>query len=104
MAVEGPEERAAFFDPEVFGVAATWSPAGGGGPITVNGIFDNEFASGLQEDDVAVETSQPRFTCASEDVPNIAQGDSLTVNATIYAVVGVQPDGTGITELLLEPS
>jgi hypothetical protein len=40
----------------------------------------------------------------STDVPGAAQGDAVTVGATAYAVRGVQPDGTGMTLLLLERS
>jgi len=91
MAIEDATDRAAFFDPEEFGVAAT---IGGG---TVNGIFDNGYVAELD-----VESTRPTFTCATADVSTVAHGDSITISGTAYTVRGIEPDGTGVTTLVLE--
>lgn len=67
------------------------------GALTVAGIFDNQFVEVL-----GVEGLRPIFTCAASDVPSIGHGDNVTINSTLYKVVGVQPDGTGLTSLILE--
>ena len=51
---------------------------------------------------VGVETSQPIVTVESAKVPGVAHGDVITIESENYNVVGVRPDGTGITELVLE--
>jgi len=84
------ETLSAFFDTADFAVAATYNTA------TVNGIFSHEYV-----DIEGVEGERPTFTCVESDVSGIAHGDALTVNATVYTIAGVQPDGTGIVLLVL---
>ena len=97
MAVEDAADRAGFFDSDEFGVTATYSVGG-----TVDGVFENEFFEALTETDVAVESAQLLFTCATADVPTAAHGQTLAWSGNTYAIVGVQPDGTGVTILVLE--
>jgi len=40
--------------------------------------------------------------CQTSDVSSAASGDTLTVNSVGYTVVGVQEDGQGMTNLVLE--
>lgn len=70
---------------------------------TISGIFDNEYI-GVPSGDIDVESASPAFTCQTSDVPSADHGDTLVVNSVTYTVRGVQPDGTGITVLLLESS
>ena len=42
------------------------------------------------------------FTCAAKDVVNLGHEKTLVINDTKYKVAGVQPDGTGLTSLILE--
>jgi len=67
------------------------------GADTISGVFDNKFVEVNGVEDV-----HPVFTCRTADVPGVAQGSAITVNGTAYTVVGVQPDGTGMSMLLLE--
>ena len=97
MAVESAADRAALLDVDEFGSAATYN-----GSTTVNGIFENEYFEALADGEVAVEGTQPRFTCRTADVPSAAHGDTLLISGTTYNVVGVQPDGTGMSTLALE--
>ena len=44
--------------------------------------------------------SGPVFTCASS--AGITRGNTLVINGTSYTVTIIEPDGTGISRLLLE--
>lgn len=89
------EDLTPFFDTDDFAVPATYN-----GTTTVNGIFDNGFAS--VGDSPGVEGSVPSFTCRAADVPSAAQGDTLVISAATWVVVGVHPDGTGVVTLALQ--
>lgn len=91
------EDLTPFFDTDDFGVAATYN-----GSTTVNGIFDNGFSA--IGNDPGIEGSLPTFTCRTADVPSAVQGDTLTISAVAYTVVGVHPDGTGVVTLALSES
>lgn len=69
---------------------------------TIKGIFDNphenlsaggEVPFSIQECYVVVETA---------DVTDVGQGSTLTILDSTYVVTDVQPDGTGMTTLMLE--
>lgn len=66
--------------------------------VPVRGIFDAAYADVLG----LVAGSTPVLTCASRDVTEAAVGASVTINATVYTVAEVHPDGTGMTRLLLK--
>ena len=101
MAVETADELAVFFGVDDFGTAATYTPSGGSS-TTVNGIFDNEFFEADAGGMVAVAIQQPRFQCRTSDVSAAAEGDAITINSVAYIIRVVQPDGTGVTTLVLE--
>lgn len=71
------------------------------GRIVVKAIFDNEY-EGIVGESVEFATSQPRLTCISEDVDGIAYGDDVTIGLNQYKAVLIMPNGTGITEIMLE--
>lgn len=61
-------------------------------------IFDHAFI-----EDLAIEGEAPILHCKSADLPgNLAHGDAVTVATASYTIVGIQPDGTGVTILILE--
>jgi len=64
---------------------------------SVPGIFLKDFV--MIND---VETYSPVFDCATSDVSNATNGAKLTLNGVVYTVRGVQPDGIGLTRLILE--
>lgn len=74
-----------------FGIAATV------GGASVRGIFDDAYL-----DPLGMSGSQPALVCASVDVSAAAQGTAVVVNTINYTVGSIQPDGTGITRLLLQ--
>lgn len=67
--------------------------------LTISGLFDKEFI--LVVDDV--ETTAPALTVADSDIVGIIHGDTLTEVSTsiVYNVTGIQPDGTGVTLVIL---
>lgn len=75
-----------------FGTAATV------GGATVRGIFDADYATAFSD----IAGTQPSFLCASSAVAAVAIGAALSVNSTSYTVAEIQPDGTGLTRLILE--
>jgi len=94
------EELAEFFEVDEHGSAANYTPSGGSASsITV--IFRHDY---FLEDvgNVGVETQQAVITVQTSKVPGIAHGDLIEIDSTNYNVVGVRPDGTGISEIVLE--
>ena len=101
MAVESADDRSYFVAVDDFGVAATYTPAGGVAS-TVNGIFDNDFVEVDTGGSVTFAQQQATFTCRTADVSSAAEGDAITISGENYIVRIVQADGTGMTNLILE--
>ena len=79
-----------------FSIAATHSGS------TVRGIFDNEYSEADPGGEVGFTSSEPRFTCRTSEISSAVTGDTITISGTIYTIREIMPDGTGVTELLLE--
>jgi hypothetical protein len=63
-------------------------------------IFDNDYQTIV---DGNVESSGPGFFAKETDFSSLVQGDTLTIDSTIYSVISVEPDGTGgLTVMLSE--
>jgi len=99
MPVESDNDR--LFLLADFGVSATYTPLAGGS-ATINVIFDNEFIPVDTGASVAFAVQQPKATVRTADIPNATEGDVLAIDGVSYVIRVVMPDGTGITELLLE--
>jgi len=67
--------------------------------LTISVLFDKEFIAIIED----VEGTAPAITAADSDVPGVLHDDLFTEvsTATVYKVIGKQPDGTGLTLLLL---
>lgn len=106
MAVESAADRAAFLDADEFGAAATYTPASGT-PAALDGIFDDPQIN-ANFNGVDVSDSRPTFFCRSTDLPAGAvggdAGDRLTVQGTTYRVADLEPDGQGMTRVVLGKS
>lgn len=87
------EDFTAFTDTGDFAVAAVYTP-NGGGAVTVNGMFDNGYQA-VTDGEVVTSALMITFNCPVISVPNAGEGDTLTVEGTMYHIVDVQPDGTG---------
>lgn len=99
MAVETADDRLIMLAD--FGVSATFTPVGGSASnITV--IFDNNYEAVDTGGGVAFAMQQPRVTCRSSDVTGVSEGATMVIESVNYIVRVVMPDGTGITELMLE--
>ena len=105
MAVETDADRAIFFHEDDFGVVATVTPAGGS-PGPVNGILLQpsdtlEGAGGLP-----FTSDSPAFRCRASDVATVAAAtpsavSTLVAGSETYEVHDVEPDGDGMTVLIL---
>ncbi len=67
--------------------------------LSVASIFDNEFTVIVDD----VESSAPAITVNDSDITGIIHGDTFTrdSDSTVYNVIGIQPDGTGVTVVIL---
>lgn len=104
MTVESANDRATMLAD--FGSDCTFSP-GNTWPhrndqsAEIKGIFDNEFYELIGET-ARTRSSQPMLLCRTADTSNAVHNSMLEIGADRYKIVGVEPDGTGITLLLLE--
>ena len=72
-------------------------------PATVGGVatlalIDDDYAAALG----LVVGSAPVLTIQTASVPAVAIGNAVVANASNYTVVGIHPDGAGLTRLILE--
>jgi hypothetical protein len=84
-----------FFSPAEFGTAATL------GAVAVQGIFDKGYALG-NVGMVGMAGNQPMYYLPTASVSGDPVGTTLTVGAESYLVVAHEPDGTGVSRLVLE--
>jgi hypothetical protein len=71
------------------------------GSATIPGNFANgnaEAPAGL----VGVLGREPSFRCIEDDVDEDPAGKTLVVNGTSYTIIRGEPDGFGLTRLVLE--
>lgn len=85
------ENLDAFLSADEFAVSATL------GASTFSVIFDRAHLESL-----GISATQPVAVAKTSDVSSANKGTSITVNGTAYTVMDNQPDGTGMTTLLLE--
>lgn len=102
MSVETDADRLALFAD--FGVAATWTPAGGGDPVSLIGLFDNATAARTRfAEDLPVETTEATLTVRAVDLPaDAARDDPVSLAGVAYRVKAIEPDGTGLAAVALE--
>lgn len=67
----------------------------------VRGIFDNGFALG-SVGVTGIAGAQPALTLPSSVLGGEPVGQAVTINAVAYTVAAHEPDGTGMSRLLLE--
>mgnify|MGYP001403029669 CR=1 FL=1 len=83
------ENLAPFFSD--FASAATLDGA------SVSGIFDNQYI-----DTLGIASRQPMFTLPTADAAAATTSSVLVVEGVTYRVRSIEPDGTGVTMLMLE--
>lgn len=69
--------------------------------VAVTGIFDNGYAPG-SVGPYGMASTQPSLTLSTASVPADPVGMPVVVGAASYLVAAHEPDGTGISRLLLE--
>lgn len=84
-----------------FGVDAALTIAAVGSK-TIKAIFDSAHELADVGGTVSYSVVQPRFTCKTSDVTGLAEDDVAVIDGVTYKVKVIMPDGTGITEVLLE--
>lgn len=89
------EDLSAFFNPAEFADCATLAGR------LVHGIFDRAYQV-ADAGSPGVYNLGPAFVLASSAVPSSPVGSALVVQNIRYTVQEAQPDGTGITTLLLQ--
>lgn len=65
-------------------------------------IFDDAFVNIGVGQFGGVESRKPACLAREADVPSVAHGHTVKRGAVTYHVIGVEPDGTGVTLLVLE--
>ena len=77
-----------------------------GQPVTLLGrqvtaIFDNGYSLG-NVGMSGMASTQPTLTLPTSDVPPDAVGAVVVINGSSYTIAAHEPDGTGISRLILE--
>lgn len=70
------------------------------GYTDISGIFDARYVD-EQFEQTGVGHSGPALTAKSDLVSGMRNGDTITVEDVTYNVIGVEPDGTGVTLIKL---
>ena len=89
------EDMSPFFNSAEFGLTVTL------GGVAVQAIFDNGFSLG-NVGDIGMSSTRLALTLATASVPPSPEGQTAVVNGVTYLVAGHEPDGTGVSRLLLE--
>ena len=71
---------------------------------SIDGIFTDAFEVDDPNTDISVQSLAPVIQVKTKDIPNnkIRPGDWVTINSIEYFIKDDQPDGTGITNLILK--
>lgn len=103
MPVESAADRLAFLNPDEFGIEGVYQTRAGAS-ATIAGVHNaGTISVGFSGASASTDVSAT-FVCRSADLPAGAigeAGDSLTIDGTRYAVADLEPDGLGMTRLIL---
>lgn len=88
------EDLSAFFSSVEFSVPCTLP---GGAVVQV--VFDEQHQDALGG---VFEASGPTALGQTADLSALQHGSALQISARAWRVAGIQPDGTGLTRLILE--
>ena len=87
---------------EDFGVShATYRDTFLGTTAKIYALLRKEYLEEEAGGEVGVESSAPFALVRKSDVPNLVQGDQITISGTRYTIWAVEPDGEGMTDLRL---
>ncbi|MCJ8346901.1 hypothetical protein MJH12_15265 [bacterium] len=89
-----------FFDEGDFAVMATYI-AKGQSPDSFTVLFDKDYFESDQGQ-AGISSAQISIDVQDIKIPKIRQDDQFEIEDISYIVRGIQPDGTGLTTLILE--
>lgn len=72
------------------------------GGDTIKAIFDNPHSDISAGGEVPFSIQECFIMARSADVSSLGQGSTVEIRGSDYVVTDVQPDGTGITTIILE--
>lgn len=104
MTVETDTERTSMLAD--FGEAVIFSPGStfpnrNDNTATINAIFDNTFFEVIGEE-MPANMTKPTVVCKTADVAAAERNSMIERGAEVYKVASAEPDGTGVTLLILE--
>ena len=100
MAIETDAMRLQYL--KDFGVSdATYRDTSAGTTATIYALLRKEYLEEVAGGEVGVESSTPFALVCTSDVPNVVQGDQITISGTTYSIWAVEPVGEGMTDLRL---
>lgn len=67
---------------------------------TIKVHFNNPYAAAKMQG-LEAASSLPTALCKTSDVSTAVARDTLTISSVVYYIVDIQPDGTGLTLLIL---
>lgn len=75
--------------------------ASGASPVTITGIFNNEFFAQLEEGSPNISSTAPGVAVRSSDVPNLSTADLFEIDGVTYQVADIQPKDPDMTHIVL---
>ena len=80
-------------------VEAVFTPEQGAERV-IRVIFDRQ-SSDMTIGGMGIESAKPQATCRDVDIAGVTHGCKLTIGGQDWSITDIQPDGTGITVLIL---
>lgn len=100
--VETPDDLAGFFDAEEHAVTLTVRP-GEADAADIRGIYEwSHAAGGNAMANVSMTAPELMVPDSAVSAEAIEQGTAMQIKDTVYRVADLQPDGTGVTRLILD--
>lgn len=100
MVLESAADLANYFETDSHGTSATITI--NGSASTINVIINKEYFAIDPGMGMEVEGFQPVATGRTSDMANVDISDTIAIDSVTYNIRSVQPDGTGVTALVLE--
>ncbi len=100
MAYDFTSDLETMFDTDELAKTATYIRCGYPS-VSIPVILEAPGANASLAGGMEYETASPKVLCRTADVPKVSHGDAVTIDAKPYKVIGISPDGTGITTLTL---
>jgi len=70
--------------------------------VSVDGRFFSAIFDATYIDPLGTTSARSMLTCRDEDIRGVVRGAPAVVRGLNYIVRGIEPDGTGVTALMLE--